>query len=194
MAQRKNAEPDTRERLVALHALGLLDTAPEERFDRVTRIAQRVLEQHGFDRVQHEQIRADLKAGRIGLAQNRLPPSAVIEDVQEGDVINVAPLGSETSALAASGLNALKNGELAVVTLADGAGSRWTQGAGVVKALHPFCKLAGRHRTFVAPFETGAQEGPPPLPTLTELRADRERNRAPARLTIGMNLLPSMLD
>ena len=36
-----------------------------------------------------------------------------------------------------------------MVTLAAGAGSRWTQGAGVVKALHPFCKLAGRHRTFI---------------------------------------------
>jgi REP element-mobilizing transposase RayT len=47
------------------------------------------------------------------------------------------------------GLKALQNGELAVVTLAAGAGSRWTQGAGVVKALHPFCKLAGRHRTFM---------------------------------------------
>jgi hypothetical protein len=38
---------------------------------------------------------------------------------------------------------------VAVVTLAAGAGSRWTQGAGVVKALHPFAKLAGRHRTFL---------------------------------------------
>ena len=36
-----------------------------------------------------------------------------------------------------------------MVTLAAGAGSRWTQGAGVVKALHPFCKLGGRHRTFL---------------------------------------------
>ena len=35
------------------------------------------------------------------------------------------------------------------MTLAAGAGSRWTQGAGVVKALHPFCRLGGRHRTFV---------------------------------------------
>jgi hypothetical protein len=43
----------------------------------------------------------------------------------------------------------MQRGEVAVVTLAAGAGSRWTQGAGVVKALHPFCKLAGRHRTFV---------------------------------------------
>ena len=47
-----------------------------------------MLEQHGFDRVQHEQIRTDLKEGRIGLAQNRLPASAVIEDVQEGDVVD----------------------------------------------------------------------------------------------------------
>jgi hypothetical protein len=43
----------------------------------------------------------------------------------------------------------LQAGEVAVVTLAAGAGSRWTQGAGVVKALHPFAKFAGRHRTFL---------------------------------------------
>ncbi|MEQ1851105.1 MAG: UTP--glucose-1-phosphate uridylyltransferase [Chthoniobacteraceae bacterium] len=49
----------------------------------------------------------------------------------------------------ALGLASLRNGEVAVVTLAAGAASRWTQGAGVVKSLHPFCKLAGRHRTFL---------------------------------------------
>ncbi len=48
-----------------------------------------------------------------------------------------------------AGLAALRAGQVAVVTLAAGAGSRWTQGAGVVKALHPFCKFAGRHRTFI---------------------------------------------
>ncbi len=69
--------------------------------------------------------------------------------MQEGDVADATSLKSEGSALASLGLTALKNGELAVVTLAAGAGSRWTQGAGVVKALHPFCKLAGRHRTFM---------------------------------------------
>jgi hypothetical protein len=108
-----------------------------------------LLAQHGFDRLQHEQIRTDLKEGRIGLAQNRLPASAVIEDVQQGDVTSASNPKSDAAALRAIGLNALKNGELAVVTLAAGAGSRWTQGAGVVKALHPFCKLAGRHRTFM---------------------------------------------
>lgn len=108
-----------------------------------------LLEAHGFDRVQHEQIRTDLKEGRIGLAQNRLPASAVIEDVQEGDVADVSKLPAEAADLASLGRAALKNGELAVVTLAAGAGSRWTQGAGVVKALHPFCKMAGHHRTFM---------------------------------------------
>jgi hypothetical protein len=43
----------------------------------------------------------------------------------------------------------LARGEAAVVTLAAGAGSRWTQGAGVVKALYPFCQMSGRHRTFL---------------------------------------------
>jgi hypothetical protein len=38
---------------------------------------------------------------------------------------------------------------VAVVSLAGGAGSRWTKGAGVVKALNPFCRLAGKHRTFL---------------------------------------------
>ncbi len=108
-----------------------------------------LLEQHGFDRLQHEQIRADLKEGRIGLAQNRLPPSAVIEDVKPGDLTHLAAIKSDSSDLASLGLQALARGEVALVTLAAGAGSRWTQGAGVVKALHPFCKLAGRHRTFI---------------------------------------------
>lgn len=108
-----------------------------------------LLKEHGFDRVQHEQIRSDLKEGRIGLAQNRLPASAVIEDVKEGDVADATRWASQAADLKAAGLSALKNGELAVVTLAAGAGSRWTQGAGVVKALHPFCKLAGGHRTFI---------------------------------------------
>ena len=108
-----------------------------------------LLTEHGFDRVQHEQIRADLKESRIGLAQNRLSASAVIEDVKAGDVVDAAGVPAPASELRALGMKALANGELAVVTLAAGAGSRWTQGAGVVKALHPFCKLAGRHRTFI---------------------------------------------
>ncbi len=100
----------------------------------------------GFDQAQHEQIRADLKHGRIGLAQNRLPAATVLDDVEDADV---AFAGPGDDALHAAGLAALQAGEAAVVTLAAGVGSRWTQGAGVVKALHPFCKLGGRHRSFL---------------------------------------------
>ena len=37
---------------------------------------------NGFDAVYHEQIRQDLKSGRIGLAQNRLPVSIEISDAR----------------------------------------------------------------------------------------------------------------
>ncbi len=36
-----------------------------------------------------------------------------------------------------------------MITLAAGAGSRWTHGAGTVKAIYPFAKLANRFRTFL---------------------------------------------
>lgn len=105
-----------------------------------------LLEANGFDPIQHEQVRADLRAGRIGLAQNRLPVTASVEDVRPGDV---EPLYAPDRAAEAAGREALAAGRVAVVTFAAGAGSRWTQGAGTVKALHPFAKLGGRHRSFL---------------------------------------------
>ena len=106
-----------------------------------------LLEECGFDRVQHEQIRSDLRGGRIGLAQNRLPVSTDIRDAEPADVLDatrgLAPGHRER------GMEALRSGAVAVVTLAAGVGSRWTQGAGVVKALHPFCQLGGQHRSFI---------------------------------------------
>ena len=47
------------------------------------------------------------------------------------------------------GINALKRNEIAVVTLAGGMGSRWTQGAAVVKPINPFIWMNGKHRTFI---------------------------------------------
>src|SRR5208337_5677209 len=47
------------------------------------------------------------------------------------------------------GRDALASGMAAVVSLAGGVGSRWTKGAGVVKALNPFCKLGCGHRSFI---------------------------------------------
>ncbi len=113
-----------------------------------------MLAEFGFDRIQHEQIRADLRAGRIGLAQNRLPAASDIRDAQAGDVFDLteATLSGDLAGAerwAQQGLEMLASGAVAVVSFAGGVGSRWTQGAGVVKALHPFCKLGGRHRTFI---------------------------------------------
>jgi hypothetical protein len=109
-----------------------------------------LLDRLGFDRIQHELIRADLRSGRIGLAQNRLPASTEIRDAEPGDVSDLTGLRpTDLSGLQETGTQALRDGTVAVVTLAAGVGSRWTQGAGVVKPLHPFCKLDGVYRTFL---------------------------------------------
>ncbi len=100
-----------------------------------------LLERFGFDTATHERIQSDLRAGRIGLAQNRLPVSTKIEDA--------GPQTSSFDEFRSIGAAALARGEVAVVSLAGGAGSRWTKGAGVVKALNPFCRLAGEHRSFI---------------------------------------------
>jgi hypothetical protein len=108
---------------------------------------EELLSRYGFDRVQHDQIRADLRSGRIGLAQNRLPVNTTIADVNEGDVIDASELSS--SHYRSIGSDAIASGAVAVLTLAAGAGSRWTKGAGTVKALNPFCRIRGAHRTFI---------------------------------------------
>lgn len=108
---------------------------------------QQILADSGFDRQQHELIRADLRSGRIGLAQNRLPPNTTLRDVQPADVIDVRR-GTKQKYIDL-GAEAIRNGQVAVVTLAAGVGSRWTEGAGVCKALHPFNRFSGRHRSFL---------------------------------------------
>jgi hypothetical protein len=106
-----------------------------------------LLTKFGFDPEAHERIRSDLRAGLTGLSQNRLPAQTIIEDVAPSEILDsVRDIGSDDIRV---GEAALARGELAIVSLAAGAGSRWTEGAGVVKALYPFCKLAGRHRSFV---------------------------------------------
>jgi len=133
--------------------LGMVEHVFEHLIPRSSQKADRsqsleaLLEAHGFDRVEHEQIQADLRGGRVGLAQNRLPISSRIRDVGPDDLFDatqgVAPHYQET------GMEALAAGMVAVVSFAGGAGSRWTKGAGVVKALNPFCRLGGKHRSFI---------------------------------------------
>ena len=92
----------------------------------------------------------DIIAGRVSLQTNKLPASTKIEDVAHGDVTDCTG-GSESSSGEEYeiGTAAIAAGEVAVVTLAAGAASRWTGGAGTCKALNPFARLDGRHRTFL---------------------------------------------
>jgi hypothetical protein len=181
----RELSPQTRQELVRLASL---TQAPEPPQGLVQRMLHRLLpqpeaprgddeslsallEQHGFDPQQHEQIRSDLRAGRIGLAQNRLPPNVRIEEVSPQDYLDTRG-DALPSRLSELGETALRAGQVAVVTLAAGVGSRWTEGAGVVKALHPFCKLGGQHRTFLEVHlaksrATAARHGTPPPHVVT---------------------------
>jgi len=107
-----------------------------------------MLEEFGFNPGQHHLIKKDLQTGRIGLAKNRLAISTTIVDAHQADLAEQLRV-NENSEYTETGLRALQNGELAIVTLAGGVGSRWTKGAGVVKSLNPFAKFAKKHRNFV---------------------------------------------
>ncbi len=131
---------------------------------------------NGFDSDQHEQIRSDVRSGRIGLAKNRLPASTRIADVSLREISDLTSNNSPSEKELTLGREALAKGEVAVVTLAAGVGSRWTEGAGVVKALHPFCKFGARHRSFLETHlaksrRTGSEHGayPPHIFTASYL-------------------------
>jgi hypothetical protein len=109
--------------------------------------ANKIRKENGFDPVQHEQLREDLQRGRIGLSRNRLPVDIDIKDVSDHDLIHAN--GKVSREAIGLGEHAIRNGEVAVVSLAAGVGSRWTTGAGVVKAVNPFVSLAGKHRSFL---------------------------------------------
>ncbi len=103
----------------------------------------RLLASLGFDPVAHERLRAEYRANRIGLAKNLLPTTARIEDVDEEDLVKLE------SSHRGLGEEALADGRVAVLTLAGGVGSRWTKGAGTVKALIPFHRFQGRYYNFL---------------------------------------------
>jgi hypothetical protein len=171
-----------------------------------------LLRELGFDWDRHERIRDDLKSGRIGIARNRLAADTTIDDAQHDDVAHEAAISAATRRL---GEAALARGEVAVVTLAAGAGSRWTGGAGTVKALHPFAKLLGEFRTFIQVHlaksrRVGARSGHFPDHVFTTSYVTHEPIRAalqraanydyPGRIrlsvgrSIGLRLIPTLRD
>jgi hypothetical protein len=107
--------------------------------------AERIKKENGFDPVQHEQIRIDLQKGRIGLNRNRLPLETIIEDISPSDVVFSDALNDKNRI----GSKAIEGSSVAMLCLAAGVGSRWTKGAGVIKAINPFIIMNGRHRSFL---------------------------------------------
>ncbi|MCC9136043.1 UTP--glucose-1-phosphate uridylyltransferase [Pontibacter silvestris] len=108
--------------------------------------AEKVKKDNGFDYIQHEEIREQLQKGRIGLSRNRLAAETSIEDVGPEDVVKLDALADGATK---AGEEAIKAGKVGVMSLAAGVGSRWTKGAGVIKALNPFVEIEGKHRSFL---------------------------------------------
>jgi UDP-N-acetylglucosamine pyrophosphorylase len=103
---------------------------------------------YGFNDVSHEHMRTQLKNGEIGLARNRMPISTDIRDVKNDEIFHFE-LEQANPELAAIGQEAIRQGRTGVITFAGGMGSRWTEGAAVIKAINPFVKMTGKYRTFI---------------------------------------------
>lgn len=102
----------------------------------------------GFNSDSHQYMKKQLKKGEIGLAQNRIPVSTRINNVTETEIQHFEH-EDEDPYFSRFGYEALKQGKTGVVTFAGGLGSRWTEGASVVKPIHPFVKIDGDYRTFI---------------------------------------------
>ena len=103
---------------------------------------------YGFDRGQHEQH----SGGPARRPHRSGAESSAGHEPDRGPARfrrSSTPAASSRRDIRAIGRKALADGAVAVVSLAGGVGSRWTKGAGVVKALNPFCRLGGRHRSFI---------------------------------------------
>ena len=129
-----------------IHNLFPLSRATTDSSSDRERQAELIKQENGFDPVQHAQLREDYQRGRIDLSRNRLPIDTEIRDADPRDLLSTEGISPK---FRAAGEDAIKRGEVAVVTLAAGVGSRWTSGAGVVKAINPFVILNDRHRSFL---------------------------------------------
>lgn len=148
IAAQSSDHPDSQNRSVVSSSALLKSMLPTARTEQnAGDDLYAMLRRIGFDSAAHDAIQTDLRSGRIGLMQNRLSSSIRIRDVNDDWVIETR-LGHPND-IVQTGRDAIANGKVAVVTLAAGVGSRWTQGAGVCKALHPFVKFGDRHRSFL---------------------------------------------
>ncbi|MFH1998361.1 MAG: UTP--glucose-1-phosphate uridylyltransferase, partial [Planctomycetota bacterium] len=150
------AGDEEREKLKALAKQALQEASRKSRSAEAGRSpwdeeeTARIMQENGFDRKTHAHLKTSLKSGKIGTSRNRLPGNTQIDDVRP-DHVQIAFDDSESDPdgrYKKAGIDALKNGSVAVVTFSGGLGSRWTEGAAVVKPIHPFVMMRGKHRSF----------------------------------------------
>ena len=77
-----------------------------------------LLREQGFDMSTQEQIRSDLREGRIGLAKNRLSVDCEVKDVIADDVM-IVDEDSITESMRSRGEAALRSGEVGRENTAD---------------------------------------------------------------------------
>lgn len=121
------------------------ESASQDEKKRRKEVSTQIKAENGFDAIQHEQLRESMRQGQIGLARNRLPLESVIEEV---DPNSIGKLDSWNGDIA-SATKAIQEGRVGIMTLAAGLGSRWTSGAGIIKALNSFVEIDGLHRSFL---------------------------------------------
>lgn len=128
-----------------------IDSVPTDKKNRPPREEideEEIKKKYGFDSKSHNYMKSMLKKGEIGLAKNRLTSAAKIQNVSDDEILHFE---KETTDIEfyKLGMDSLKRNEIAVVTFAGGMGSRWTQGAAVVKPINPFIAIEGKYRTFI---------------------------------------------
>ncbi|WP_207423641.1 UTP--glucose-1-phosphate uridylyltransferase [Desertivirga brevis] len=131
-------------RTIVSNLFKVSDPSSQGNRDAENEKANRIKKENGFDFIQHEEIREELQKGRIGLSRNRLPAETLIEDVKAEEIQKL-----EKVTVGERAENAIRSGEVGVMSLAAGVGSRWTKGAGVIKAINPFVEINNLHRSFL---------------------------------------------
>ncbi len=117
--------------------------AARQKAGAARRVSKRCSKHTASTAMEHEQIQADLRSGRIGLAQNRLPASSrdhgrASPDDRPGCYARHCPTRYHEI-----GLEALAAGKVAVVTLAGGSRQPLDQGRGRGEGAQSVLQLGG---------------------------------------------------
>ena len=135
---------------------------PLSRGDNSARRLQDLLTENGFDSAQHEQIRADLRNGRIGLAMNPASPQQrIIEDVTPSELFDPTQAPARL----------LRRGRSRLAPRGSRPWSAIT--AGARQSLDPGCRR--RERTSIP--SPNSRRTPPQFPSEVQLAKTRRASR-----------------